>query len=64
MNQRLVRTNQSDKVFAGVCGGLARRFDMSPALMRFLFVASLLLPGPQLVIYLVLWALIPAEDGI
>ncbi|MFD0775078.1 PspC domain-containing protein [Streptomonospora algeriensis] len=55
----LVRTR--DSVIAGVCGGLARRFGLSPFLVRVLFVASCVLPGPQFVIYLALWIMMPKE---
>ncbi|GAA1767273.1 MULTISPECIES: PspC domain-containing protein [Streptomonospora] len=55
----LVRTR--DNVIAGVCGGLARRFGLSPFLVRLLFVISCVLPGPQVVIYLALWIMIPQE---
>ena len=51
-----------DRWIAGVCSGLARRFGMSPGMMRFLFVLSCLLPGPQFVVYLVLWVLMPDES--
>lgn len=64
MNQRLVRTTRTDKIVAGVCGGLAQRFGLGAGLVRILFVASLLLPGPQLVVYLGLWALMPREDAL
>jgi phage shock protein PspC (stress-responsive transcriptional regulator) len=47
---------------AGVCAALARRFDTSPLLVRALFVISTLIPGPQFVVYIVLWILIPNED--
>ena len=53
---------RDDRWIAGVCSGLARRFGMSPGLMRVLFVLSCLLPGPQFVIYLALWLIIPNED--
>jgi phage shock protein C len=46
-------------VIAGVCAGLADRFGMSPFVVRVLFVLSCLLPGPQFVIYLVLWMIMP-----
>ncbi|MBQ0922454.1 PspC domain-containing protein [Saccharopolyspora endophytica] len=46
-------------MIAGVCAGLARRFDMKPTTVRILFLLSCLLPGPQFVAYIVLWALIP-----
>jgi phage shock protein PspC (stress-responsive transcriptional regulator) len=56
----LVRPRQG-KIFAGVCAGLARRFGVSPTLVRVLFVLSFFLPGPQILIYLVLWAIMPKE---
>lgn len=49
------------RVIAGVCAGLARRFNLSPALVRVLFVLSVFLPGPQVVIYIALWILMPSE---
>jgi len=48
-------------MIAGVCAGLADRFGMSPTVIRLLFLLSLLLPGPQVVIYLILWVLLPSE---
>lgn len=50
-----------DRVIAGVCSGLARRFGMSPTLVRLLFVLSVLLPGPQVIAYVVLWIIMPNE---
>jgi len=50
---------QHGKVIAGVCAGLAERFGMSPGVVRLLFVLSCLLPGPQVVIYLALWVVMP-----
>jgi len=47
---------------AGVCAALARRFDVSPLLVRLLFVVSTIIPGPQFLVYIVLWVLIPSED--
>jgi phage shock protein PspC (stress-responsive transcriptional regulator) len=50
---------QNGAVIAGVCAGLADRFGWSPFTVRLLFVLSLLLPGPQFIIYLVLWVIMP-----
>ncbi|GAA2074556.1 PspC domain-containing protein [Streptomyces albiaxialis] len=50
------------RMIGGVCAGLARRFGTTPTTMRVLFVASCLLPGPQFLLYLALWALLPSED--
>ena len=50
---------QDDKVIAGVCSGLAERFGVAPTLVRALFLLSCLLPGPQFVVYLALWVVMP-----
>jgi len=52
---------RNGRVIAGVCAGLARRFNISPTLVRVLFVLSVLLPGPQVVVYIILWILMPRE---
>jgi phage shock protein C len=49
------------KIIAGVCAGLARRFGWSPWLVRAAFVVSCVLPGPQVLIYIALWILMPKE---
>ncbi|HEY7723032.1 MAG TPA: PspC domain-containing protein [Pedococcus sp.] len=60
-NQGLVRPRQG-RVLGGVCAGLGRRFGLSPWTARLLFVVILmLLPGSQLIIYPVLWILMPSE---
>lgn len=47
---------QSDKVLAGVCGGLAQEWDLDPTLVRVLYVVLTLVTGIVLglVVYLVL----------
>ena len=49
------------RVVAGVCAALAQRFDMKPWLVRLLFVLSCLLPGPQILLYLALWVILPSQ---
>ena len=57
----LVRPSRG-RVLGGVCAAIARRFDLSPALVRVLFVLSMLLPGPQVLAYIVLWIVVPSDD--
>ena len=61
MSRKLVRPRQG-RVFAGVCAGLAQRFGWSTAMVRLLFVLSIVLPGSQVIVYLVLWLLMPNRD--
>src|SRR5665647_865741 len=51
-----------DRVLGGVCAGLGRRFGLEPWPARLLFVLVLmLLPGSQLLVYPILWILMPSE---
>ena len=60
--QGLVRP-QEGRVLAGVCAGLARRLGLTPWTARLLFVLVLLVvPGSQLLVYPVLWVLMPQEQ--
>jgi phage shock protein PspC (stress-responsive transcriptional regulator) len=57
---RLVRPREG-RIIAGVAAGIADRFGLSRTLVRVLFVVSIVLPGPQIVLYVALWILIPSE---
>ncbi len=56
----LVRPRRG-RMIAGVCAALGSRYGWSPNAVRLLFMVSCLLPGPQVLVYLVLWAVIPKE---
>jgi phage shock protein C len=49
------------RIIAGVCAGLARRFGWSVFLVRLLFVLSIVIPGSQVLVYIILWILMPSE---
>jgi phage shock protein PspC (stress-responsive transcriptional regulator) len=61
LSERGLARPRRGKVIAGVCAGLAHRFGLSPTLVRVLFVLSVILPGPQFLVYLVLWIMMPKE---
>jgi phage shock protein C len=60
---RLWRSS-TDKVIAGVMGGLAERFDVSSTLLRVLFVmVSVFSAGfPGILVYLILWMFMGSRD--
>lgn len=47
-------------MIAGVCRAIANRFGWRVGLVRLAFVVSCVLPGPQVLFYVVLWVLIPS----
>jgi phage shock protein PspC (stress-responsive transcriptional regulator) len=61
VSRRLTRDTQH-KVLGGVCAGIARRYGLSTTALRWAFVLSCVLPGPQFIAYLVLWIVMPADN--
>ncbi len=60
--QGLVRPRER-RVLGGVCSGLGRRFNLTPWTARLLFVLVLMVvPGSQILVYPILWILMPSED--
>lgn len=64
VGQRGLIRPRHGKMVAGVAAGLARRYGISPALVRILFLVSMILPGPQILAYLALWIIMPKEGRI
>jgi phage shock protein C len=59
----LVRV-QDGRILGGVIAGLGRRFGIDPWPARLLFVLGLMLiPGSQLLVYPILWILMPRETS-
>jgi phage shock protein PspC (stress-responsive transcriptional regulator) len=56
--RRLYRDGD-DKVFGGVCSGLGYYFDLDPLWFRLAFLISLFVFGSSILIYLILWIIIP-----
>jgi phage shock protein PspC (stress-responsive transcriptional regulator) len=60
--QGLVRPREG-RMLGGVCAGLGRRFGLDPWIARLLFMLILfIIPGSQILIYPVLWILMPSEQ--
>jgi len=62
--QGLVRSTDR-AILGGVCAGVGRRLGLTPWVTRLLFLVTLVvLPGSQLLVYPLLWFLMPSEDSI
>jgi phage shock protein C len=59
--QQLARS-RSDRFIGGVCGGLGRHTDLPSWAWRVMFSLTLLYFGAGLLIYLLLWLLLPLES--
>ena len=61
--QGLIRPSDG-RVLGGVLAGLGRRLGIAPWPARILFVLLLLIPGSQILIYPILWILMPSESAV
>lgn len=48
---------------AGVCEGLGRHFDLNPTIVRLAWIAAVLFFGTGILVYLVMWWVMPREDA-
>lgn len=59
-HKKLWRSRRNRRI-AGVCGGLGDYFNVDPLVIRIIFVLFLLLGGSAMLVYLLLWILVPLE---
>ncbi|MEJ0073779.1 MAG: PspC domain-containing protein [Candidatus Saccharibacteria bacterium] len=62
MAKRLYRST-SDRMIAGVCGGLAEYFDIDPVIVRVLALVLLFGAGSGLLAYILLWIVVPEKPA-
>jgi phage shock protein C len=60
---RLYRS-KTDSMIGGVCGGLGAYFGIDPTLVRLIFVLMAVFGGGGVLIYLILWIVIPLEGRV
>lgn len=60
-NQKLYRS-ETDRMIAGVCGGLAKYFGVDTTLVRLVFLLLLFLGGSGFLLYVILWIIVPRES--
>ena len=63
MPEAQLRRSKTDRMVAGVCGGLSDYLQIDPVLVRLAFVILLFASGIGVPIYLILWIVMPEADG-
>lgn len=63
INGKKLSRSTDDKLLGGVCGGLARFFGVDATLVRLVMVGLVLFAGMGPIVYLVLWAVMPSDEG-
>ena len=60
-----LQRSKKDRMIAGVCGGIAKTLGWDPTLVRVTYVFASILSAafPGILVYIILWVLMPEEDG-
>jgi phage shock protein C len=61
IESRRLKRSSRDKKIGGVCGGFGEYFNVDPTLVRVLWILTCLLGGTGLLLYLILWIVIPLD---
>ena len=59
--EKTLRRSRTDKMIAGICGGLGKYFGLDSTILRLVFVLLLIFAGTGLLAYLVMWLVIPYQ---
>jgi len=62
MAKKLYRS-RTDRMIWGVCGGLAKYFDIDPVIVRVIAVASIFVTGLGILAYIIMAIVVPLEDS-
>ena len=59
-----LRRSRTDSWLGGVCGGLAPATGLPAWLCRLIFVLLVMCGGTGVMLYLLMWILVPKDDGV
>ncbi|NMA75021.1 MAG: PspC domain-containing protein [Bacteroidales bacterium] len=58
-----LRRSQSNKMIAGICGGLAKYFGLDASLLRIIYVlVTIFTAFAGVLLYIILWIIVPVEN--
>jgi len=62
MNPKKLTRSLNDRKIAGVCGGIGEYLNVDPLVFRILFLFLLLWAGGGLLLYFILWLMMPEKN--
>ena len=62
MEEKKRLTSSDDKMIGGVCAGLAEYLDIDPTIVRIVWVLMVLFAGFGILLYVILWLIMPKQQ--
>lgn len=63
-NIKKLYRSESDRMIGGVCAGLGEYFDIDPTIVRLIWAIAVLMGGSGVLLYLILWIVVPTESSV
>jgi phage shock protein C len=64
METKRITRSRNDRLIAGVASGLAAYFNIDPLLVRLGFALLAFINGMGILLYIILWLLLPSQDSV
>ncbi|MBN2015560.1 PspC domain-containing protein [Candidatus Dojkabacteria bacterium] len=61
---KMLYRSESNRIIAGICGGIGEYFELDPTIIRVLWIILSLAGGPGIFAYLILWLVVPTESQV
>ncbi|EKD91540.1 MAG: hypothetical protein ACD_30C00002G0037 [uncultured bacterium] len=63
LNSQRLHRSETNKIIAGVAGGIGEFFDIDPTIIRIIFVLLTIFGGSGILIYFILWIVMPSSTN-
>ena len=60
-SSKMLHRSKTNSIIAGVCGGIGEYFDIDPTIVRIAFVLFTVFGGSGIIVYLLLWVVLPGS---
>lgn len=54
--------SETNKIIAGICGGIGEYLSIDPVIFRIIFILGTIFGGWGIIVYIILWIVIPSES--
>ncbi|GIW59674.1 MAG: hypothetical protein KatS3mg087_0740 [Patescibacteria group bacterium] len=61
MSTKKLSRSRTNRMLAGVCGGIAEYFDVDPTIVRLAWIVFTFIGGSGILVYLICWVIIPQD---
>jgi phage shock protein PspC (stress-responsive transcriptional regulator) len=62
--EKILYRSKQNRLVGGICGGIGEYFDIDPTIIRIIFILITLFGGSGIILYIILWLIIPSDKKV